>query len=91
MVRRQSSPCFLLLMRPRTIGLEYLADGVTENIINTLSQISKLRVMSRSTVFRYKGERSIQRLLAGELNVDAMLLGKTHFTTQWSDDQCRTR
>ena len=56
--------------------LEYLADGVTENIINSLSQISKLRVMSRSTVFRYKGAEIDPKVLAGELNVDAMLLGK---------------
>jgi TolB-like protein/Flp pilus assembly protein TadD len=56
--------------------LEYLADGVTENIINSLSQISKLRVMSRSTVFRYKGSEIDPKVLAGELNVDAMLLGK---------------
>jgi DNA-binding winged-HTH domains len=56
--------------------LEYLADGVSENIINSLSQISKLRVMSRSTVFRYKGAEIDPKVLAGELNVDAMLLGK---------------
>src|SRR4030095_11161373 len=56
--------------------LEYLADGVTENIINSLSQISKLRVMSRSSVFRYKGVEIDPKVLAGELNVDAMLMGK---------------
>src|SRR5690349_256261 len=36
---------------------EYLSDGITENIINNLSQLPKLKVMARSTVFRYKGER----------------------------------
>jgi eukaryotic-like serine/threonine-protein kinase len=35
--------------------MEYLSDGITEAIINTLSQLPKLRVMARSTVFRYKG------------------------------------
>src|SRR5262245_46229206 len=35
--------------------LEYLAEGITENIINNLSRISKLRVISRSAVFRYRG------------------------------------
>jgi TolB-like protein len=34
--------------------LEYLADGVTDNLINNLSRLSKLRVMSHSTVSRYK-------------------------------------
>src|SRR5919106_1189283 len=34
-------------------GIEYLADGVTDNIVNNLSRAPKLRVMSRSAVFRY--------------------------------------
>src|SRR5215510_16103819 len=34
---------------------EYLSDGMTEIIINNLSQLPKLKVMARSTVFRYKG------------------------------------
>src|SRR5438876_1648744 len=33
---------------------EYLSDGITEGLISTLSQLSKLRVMARSTVFSYK-------------------------------------
>ncbi|HKQ99245.1 MAG TPA: hypothetical protein VJT09_01150, partial [Pyrinomonadaceae bacterium] len=33
--------------------LEYLTDGITESIINILSQLPKLRVVPRSTVFRY--------------------------------------
>ena len=33
---------------------EYLSDGITESLISTLSQLSKLRVMARSTVFSYK-------------------------------------
>ena len=33
---------------------EYLTDGITESIINSLSQLSGVRVMARSTVFRYK-------------------------------------
>lgn len=57
-------------------GLEYLADGVSENIINSLSQISKLRVMSRSAVFRYKGREVNPRVINRDLGVDAMVLGK---------------
>ena len=34
---------------------EYLSDGITETIINTLSRLERLRVMASSTVFRYKG------------------------------------
>src|SRR5213083_1795087 len=36
-------------------GLEYLADGVTDGIISSLSRVPELRVMARSTVFSYKG------------------------------------
>ena len=55
---------------------EYLSDGITESIINTLSQIPKLRVMARSTVFRYKG-REVDPLAVGSaLNVRAILTGR---------------
>jgi serine/threonine-protein kinase len=40
---------------------EYLSDGITETLINNLSKLPKLRVMARSTVFRYKGQAT-QRL-----------------------------
>src|SRR5262245_24608956 len=35
--------------------LEYLSDGITDSIIRTLSQLPRLRVMARSSVFRFKG------------------------------------
>lgn len=55
---------------------EYLSDGITESIINTLSQLPQLRVMARSTVFRYKG-RDIHPQDAGrELGVHAVLSGR---------------
>jgi serine/threonine-protein kinase len=54
---------------------EYLSDGITESIIGSLSQLPKLRVMARATVFRYKG-REIDPLQVGqELNVRAVLTG----------------
>ena len=34
---------------------EYLSDGITENLINNLSQLPRLRVLPRSLVFSYKG------------------------------------
>jgi DNA-binding winged helix-turn-helix (wHTH) protein/tetratricopeptide (TPR) repeat protein len=56
--------------------IEYLADGITDHLINSLSRVSKLRVMSRSAVFRYKS-RGVDPQLAGrELGVDAILIGK---------------
>lgn len=57
-------------------GLEYLAEGVCENVINSLSHISKLRVMSRSAVFRYKGRDIEPRTIYEDLGVDVLLLGK---------------
>ncbi|MFN2598086.1 MAG: winged helix-turn-helix domain-containing tetratricopeptide repeat protein, partial [Pyrinomonadaceae bacterium] len=55
---------------------EYLSDGITESIINNLSQLPKFRVMARSTVFRYKG-REVDALEVGrELRVGAVLVGR---------------
>jgi serine/threonine protein kinase/Flp pilus assembly protein TadD len=57
--------------------LEYLSDGVTEALINNLSRLTKLRVMARSTVFRYQG-REIQdaQQVGHELGVRAVLNGR---------------
>lgn len=56
--------------------LEYLADGVIDNIINNLSRISKLRVMSRSTVFRYKVSDVDPKQVGRELGANVVLVGK---------------
>ena len=56
--------------------MEYLCDGITECIINRLSQLSAVRVMARNTVFRYKGEDLNPQLLGRKLNVEAVLLGR---------------
>ena len=56
--------------------LEYLADGVTDNLINNLSRVSKLRVMSRSAVFRYKTKEDDPRQIGTDLGATAVLVGK---------------
>ncbi len=38
------------------LNAEYLSDGITESLINSLSQLPRLKVMSRNSVFRYKQE-----------------------------------
>jgi eukaryotic-like serine/threonine-protein kinase len=55
---------------------EYLSDGITESIINNLSQLPKLRVMARSTVFRYKGKQVDPQRVGQELGVRAALSGR---------------
>ncbi len=55
---------------------EYLSDGITESIINSLSQLPKLRVIPRSTVFRYKGRAMDPQTVGRELNVRAVLMGR---------------
>jgi serine/threonine protein kinase len=55
---------------------EYLADGVTESIINSLSQLPKLRVVPRSTVFAYRGRQVNPRSVGLALNVDSLVTGR---------------
>ena len=55
---------------------EYLADGVTESIINNLSQLPNLRVSPRSTVFHYKGKGTDPVAVGKELGVRAVLTGR---------------
>ena len=57
--------------------IEYLADGLTDNIVNNLSRVSRLRVMSRSAVFRYKSKKALDpRIVGKELGVGVVLVGK---------------
>ena len=55
---------------------EYLSDGITESLMSNLSQLRNLRVMSRSSVFRYKGREIDPRTVGRELNVRAVLTGR---------------
>ena len=54
---------------------EYLLDGITECLINSLSKLPKLRVVPRSTVFRYKGQTDLLEI-GGELGVRAIFAGR---------------
>src|SRR5213595_3592199 len=55
---------------------EYLSDGIPESIINSLSQLPNLRVMSRNSVFHYKGKEMDAPAVAKELKVQAVLMGR---------------
>jgi len=57
------------------LDIEHLSDGITETLINTLSQLPELRVMARNTVFRYKGKEIDARQVGRELGVHNVLVG----------------
>jgi len=55
---------------------EYLSDGITETLIDRLSQLPKLTVPSRNSVFRYKGKETDPQAAGRELKVRAVLTGR---------------
>ena len=55
---------------------EYLSDGISETLIDDLSQVPNLRVMARSTVFRYKGKDADPQNVGHDLHVRAILTGR---------------
>ena len=55
---------------------EYISDGVTEGLINSLSQFPNLKVMSRSAVFRFKGGAADPQEVGRALHVRAVLTGR---------------
>ena len=56
-------------------GQDYFADGMTDELITRLANISALRVISRTSVMRYKGTQKTIPEIARELNVDAVMEG----------------
>jgi serine/threonine-protein kinase len=57
-------------------NMEYLSDGISESLINSLSQLPQLRVIARTTVFRYKGKDVDPQVVGRDLNVNAVLTGE---------------
>jgi serine/threonine protein kinase/tetratricopeptide (TPR) repeat protein len=55
---------------------DYLSDGITESLINNFSQFNGLRVVPRSTVFRYKGQQLDPQQVGRALGVRAVLTGR---------------
>jgi serine/threonine protein kinase/Flp pilus assembly protein TadD len=55
---------------------EYLSDGITDSLINSLSQLPKLKVIARSSVFSYKGKEVNPEAVGRELNVQALVTGR---------------
>jgi serine/threonine-protein kinase len=61
---------------------ETLSEGITESLINSLSQLPQLKVMAGSTVFTYRGKEVDPRKVGQELKVRAVLTGRV----TWRDD-----
>ena len=57
-------------------NMEYLSDGLTESTINSLAQLPNMRVIARSSVFRYKGREIDPIMIARELGVRAVFTGR---------------
>jgi serine/threonine-protein kinase len=55
---------------------EYLSDGITESLINSVSQIPGIKVISRASAFHYKGKDVGARTVGRELGVAAVLTGR---------------
>jgi serine/threonine-protein kinase len=56
--------------------IAYLADGIPESLINSLAQLPQLKVMSRSSAFRFKGKETDVQGIAQKLGVRTVLLGR---------------
>ena len=56
--------------------MEYLSDGIADSIISSLSQIVDLKVSSSTSVRRYKGKQIDPQVIAAELGVRAVLVGR---------------
>ena len=55
---------------------EYLSDGITESLINSLSDLPRLRVIARASVFHFKGRDTTPREVGQELKVQTILIGR---------------
>ena len=65
-----------LINASRDPSLEYLSDGITESIIHMLARVPRLRLMARSTVFRYKGREVDAQAVGHSLHVRAVFTGR---------------
>ena len=57
-------------------NMEYLSDGLSESLINSLSQVDHLKVISRGSVFKYKGKEVDPAEVARALDVQAVVTGR---------------
>jgi TolB-like protein/Flp pilus assembly protein TadD/tRNA A-37 threonylcarbamoyl transferase component Bud32 len=78
-VRRKAIDSVVVLPFANASGdpnTEYLSDGITEGIINSLSRLPNLRVMARSTAFHYRGKDVDPLKVGADLHVRAVVTGR---------------
>jgi serine/threonine protein kinase/tetratricopeptide (TPR) repeat protein len=68
--------------------LEYLSDGITESVINSLSQLNGVRVVARTTAFQYRGQEADLESVGQKLNVRAVLIGRVARRGESLNVQC---
>lgn len=64
-------------------GTDFLTDGMSESLINTLSRLPHLKVIARASVFHYKGRTDDPRRIGSELGVAALLISRL----RWRGDE----
>ena len=77
---RLTAPVKFVAIMPLTTAagspeLDYVADGITESVINNLSRLRQIRVMARSTVYSYRDKGLNAMAAAEEMKVHAVLTG----------------
>jgi serine/threonine protein kinase len=65
-----------LVDESRDESSQYITDGITEGVIDKLSEIAALRVISRNSVFKFKGKEPDAQAVGRELKVQAVLTGR---------------
>jgi serine/threonine protein kinase/tetratricopeptide (TPR) repeat protein len=77
---REGSPLRIAVLPFENAGddpeSEFLSDGITESLMSALAMLPNLRVISRTSVFRYKGSTIDPHVVGQELNVNAILAGR---------------
>jgi TolB-like protein/Flp pilus assembly protein TadD len=77
---RTESPAKSIAVLPfdnatRNADTEYLSDGISEALINSLSELPQLKIVARSTAFRYKGKQIDPQSVGRDLKVQTVLMG----------------
>jgi TolB-like protein len=80
MLRQRTAKCSLTDCLSRGVqsntSSQYITDGITEGLINKLSEISALRVIARNSVFKFKGKEADAQAAGRDLKVEVVLTGR---------------